>query len=83
MKVPFTISRFLKAPRQLVWDVYSQQEHIPHWLGPKGSNMPYCKLDFREGGTLAQLLGPPPPDRPAGGQTCPNEGILVEASGKP
>lgn len=52
MKVPFTISRFLKAPRQLVWDVYSQQEHIPHWLGPKGSNMPYCKLDFREGGTL-------------------------------
>lgn len=40
-------------------------------------------VDFREGGTLAQLLGPPPPDRPAGGQTCPNEGILVEASGKP
>jgi uncharacterized protein YndB with AHSA1/START domain len=52
MSIPFRIQRLLKAPRQLVWDVYSQAEHLPHWLGPKGSSMPYCKLDFREGGTL-------------------------------
>ena len=49
---PFVITRLLKAPRQLVWDVYSQPQHLPHWLGPKGSTMPHCELDFREGGTF-------------------------------
>ena len=28
MSAPFTLSRLLKAPRQLVWDVYSQPEHL-------------------------------------------------------
>jgi uncharacterized protein YndB with AHSA1/START domain len=49
---PFTISRLLKAPRQLVWDVYSKPEHLVHWFGPKGSSMPHCALDFRVGGTF-------------------------------
>jgi uncharacterized protein YndB with AHSA1/START domain len=49
---PFVITRHLKAPRQLVWDMYSQEKHLPHWCGPKGSTMPYCKLDFRVGGGL-------------------------------
>lgn len=52
MSQPFTISRLLKAPRQLVWDVYTQPQHLPHWFGPKGSNMPHSTLDFREGGTF-------------------------------
>lgn len=38
---------------------------------------------FRESGTLAELLGPQPPQQPAGGQNCPREGIRIEASGKP
>jgi uncharacterized protein YndB with AHSA1/START domain len=49
---PFTLSRLLKAPRQLVWDVYSKPEHLVHWFGPKGSTMPHCELDFRPGGTF-------------------------------
>ncbi|MES2584848.1 MAG: SRPBCC domain-containing protein [Pseudomonadota bacterium] len=48
---PFTITRFLKAPRQLVWDVYSQPEHLSHWLGPKGSTVTHSQMDFRAGGT--------------------------------
>ena len=48
---PFTISRLLKAPRQLVWEVYSSPEHLQHWLGPKGSTVTHSVLDFREGGT--------------------------------
>jgi uncharacterized protein YndB with AHSA1/START domain len=49
---PFTISRLLKAPRQLVWEVYSKPEHLVNWFGPKGSTMPHCALDFRAGGTF-------------------------------
>ena len=51
MSTPFTISRRLKAPRQLVWDVYSQPQHLAHWLGPKGSTVTHSQMDFREGGS--------------------------------
>ncbi len=56
---PFVITRLLKAPRQLVWDVYSQEKHLPHWLGPKGCTMPHCALDFRPGGTLHYSMAMP------------------------
>ena len=52
MSIPFKIQRLLNAPRPLVWDVYSQADHLPHWLGPKGSTIPFCDLDFRVGGTF-------------------------------
>ena len=48
---PFTISRLLKAPRALVWEVYSKPEHLQHWLGPKGSTVTHSELDFRVGGS--------------------------------
>jgi uncharacterized protein YndB with AHSA1/START domain len=49
---PFVISRHLKAPRQLVWDAYSQAEHLLHWFGPKGVRMSHSVMDFRVGGTF-------------------------------
>ena len=48
---PFTISRLLKAPRALVWEVYSDPKHLQHWLGPKGSTVTRSELDFRVGGS--------------------------------
>ncbi len=48
---PFTISRLLKAPRPLVWEVYSDPKHLQHWFGPKGSTVTHSVLDFRVGGT--------------------------------
>lgn len=49
--IPFVISRQLNAPRQLVWDVYTQSEHLQHWFGPKGVSMSHSAMDFRIGGT--------------------------------
>jgi uncharacterized protein YndB with AHSA1/START domain len=48
---PFVISRHLQAPRQLVWDVYTQAEHLLQWFGPKGVSMSHSAMDFRVGGT--------------------------------
>ncbi len=48
---PFTISRLLKAPRPLVWEVYSSPAHLAHWLGPKGSTVTHSQMDFRVGGS--------------------------------
>lgn len=46
------ITRTFAAPRQLVFDAYTQPEHIQRWmLGPEGWTMPVCENDLRPGGT--------------------------------
>lgn len=59
MSKPFVIQRLLNAPRQLMWEVLTQAQHLPHWLGPKGSSMPRSTLDFREGGSFHYCLQAP------------------------
>src|ERR1700678_1508266 len=46
----FVISRMFDAPRGLVWQSFTQAEHLKHWWGPKGFKMLSCKLDLRPGG---------------------------------
>lgn len=55
----FTISRTLNAPRQLVWDVWTKEEHMKHWSGPKGVTISYSKLDFRTGGSYHYCMQSP------------------------
>jgi uncharacterized protein YndB with AHSA1/START domain len=53
------ITRVLDAPRELVFQVWSQDEHLKHWWGPEGFEWGYSKLDFRPGGTfLYQMRAP-------------------------
>jgi len=54
----FVISRTLKAPRNLVWKMWSDPEHIARWFGPKGSMSRYSRMDFREGGNYHYCLVP-------------------------
>jgi uncharacterized protein YndB with AHSA1/START domain len=45
------ITRVVDAPRRLVWDAWTNPEHVPHWLlGPEGWSMPVCEIDLRPGG---------------------------------
>ena len=45
------MTRVFDAPRQLVFDVWTKPEHLPHWLlGPEGWTMPVCEVDLRPGG---------------------------------
>ena len=46
----FTITRTFDAPRDLVWKVWTDPEHLVHWWGPKGLTMTTCKVDLRKGG---------------------------------
>ncbi len=44
-------TRVFDAPRRLVFEAYTNPEHIPHWmLGPEGWTMPVCEVDLRPGG---------------------------------
>lgn len=48
----FETVRVFDAPRQLVWDAWTNPEHVPHWmLGPEGWTMPICEIDLRPGGS--------------------------------
>jgi uncharacterized protein YndB with AHSA1/START domain len=46
----FIISRVFDAPRELVWRVWTQPEHMTKWWGPVGLTMLACKVDLRPGG---------------------------------
>lgn len=44
------LTRILDAPRELVWEVWTNPEHIVHWWGPNGFTNTINKMDVRPGG---------------------------------
>ena len=45
------MTRTFDAPRRIVWEAWTNPEHLPHWmLGPDGWTMPVCDIDLRPGG---------------------------------
>jgi len=45
-----TLKKTFNAPVKLVWEAWSQPEHIALWWGPKGMNTKIIEHDFRVGG---------------------------------
>jgi uncharacterized protein YndB with AHSA1/START domain len=45
------IERVFDAPRELVWQAWTDPEHVMRWWGPKGFTSPLCNSDVRVGGT--------------------------------
>lgn len=48
----FVIERVFDAPRDLVWQVFTQRDHLMKWWGPKGFKMIVGDLDLKPGGTF-------------------------------
>jgi uncharacterized protein YndB with AHSA1/START domain len=46
----FVLSRTFDAPRDVVWKVFTDPEHMKNWWGPKGFTVIQQKMDFRPGG---------------------------------
>jgi len=44
------LEREFKAPRELVFQAFTEAEHLKHWWGPNGWTLPVCNVDFRVGG---------------------------------
>ncbi|HEX2836254.1 MAG TPA: SRPBCC domain-containing protein [Thermoanaerobaculia bacterium] len=44
------VSRSFDAPRALVFEVFTQPEHLQQWFAPKNFTVPYCTVDLRPGG---------------------------------
>ena len=44
------ITRLLNAPVELVWEVWTNPEHLAEWWGPNGFTNSISKMDIRPGG---------------------------------
>jgi uncharacterized protein YndB with AHSA1/START domain len=51
-EAPFTISRVFDAPRELVYQAWTERDHLVNWWGPKGLTMVHLTNDFRAGGVM-------------------------------
>lgn len=56
---PFLISRVVDAPREKVWQAWTEPARLKQWWGPRGFTVHTCKVDLRPGGTfLYGMKGP-------------------------
>lgn len=55
----FTLTRVFNAPRQRVWQAFTEMEHLKHWWGPKGFTWVSAKLDLRPGGVFHYCMQSP------------------------
>jgi uncharacterized protein YndB with AHSA1/START domain len=46
------LTRFFRAPRELVWKAWTDVEQLKEWWGPKVFTNPRCEADVRVGGKM-------------------------------
>ncbi|HSZ85160.1 MAG TPA: SRPBCC domain-containing protein [Puia sp.] len=46
------ITRILNAPRELVFNAWTDPKHLAEWWGPAGFTNPVCKADAKPGGKI-------------------------------
>jgi uncharacterized protein YndB with AHSA1/START domain len=51
MSKPFILTRTFDAPCELVWEVFTQAEHLKHWMGPTGA-LSHATVDLKPGGVF-------------------------------
>lgn len=44
------LERIFDAPRELVFQMFKEPEHLKRWWGPRGWEVPVCHIDFRPEG---------------------------------
>ena len=53
------ITRLFDAPRELVWQAWTDPEHFMLWWGPKDYTCPFCEMDLRVGGKYLNCMRGP------------------------
>jgi uncharacterized protein YndB with AHSA1/START domain len=75
-------TRILKAPRELVWKVWTEPEHIKNWWGPNGFTNTIHIMDFQVDGEWNLTMHGPDgtnfPNRSIFKEIIPNKKIVFE-----
>lgn len=53
------VERLVKAPRELVWEVWTKPEHVAQWWGPEGWHITTRSMDIRVGGMWDYVMHGP------------------------
>jgi uncharacterized protein YndB with AHSA1/START domain len=53
------VSRVVNAPRELVWEAWTNPKHVANWWGPRGFSVTIESMDFRVGGEWIQVMHGP------------------------
>lgn len=65
-----TITRTFAAPRERVWEAWTDPEQVAQWWGPTDFTVPRCELDVRPGGAFRIDMEAPD------GTVYPTEGVF-------
>jgi uncharacterized protein YndB with AHSA1/START domain len=66
------ITRLFDAPRELVWEAWTNPEHVAKWWGPNGFTTTTESMDLRPGGVWKHVMHGPD------GTDYPNESVFLE-----
>ena len=62
------VSRVFDAPRELVWEAWTDPKHLTRWWGPRGFTTTVHEMDLRPGGIWRHTMhGPDGADYPTDG----------------
>jgi uncharacterized protein YndB with AHSA1/START domain len=50
------MTRIFDAPRSLVFQLWTEPQHLVRWWGPRGYTAPICEMDVRPGGAYRLLM---------------------------
>ena len=53
------IERIFAAPRDIVWQMWTQPEHFQKWYGPQGFSVPVANMEMRVGGKRLICMASP------------------------
>ena len=67
-----SLTRVIDAPRALVWEAWTNPEHLKTWWAPAPITTPECELDVRPGGIFRTLMRGPD------GAEYPGTGVFLE-----
>src|SRR5271156_6753607 len=66
------ITRIVDAPRELVWEAWTDPKHVAQWWGPRGFSTTIEEMDVRPGGVWRHTMHGPD------GTNYPNKSVFTE-----
>lgn len=73
-KLDLRLERIIDVPIELVWEAWTNPEHLKPWFCPKPWSVSKCEIDLRPGGKFNTTMNGP------NGEVVPNQGsfLIVE-----
>ncbi len=66
-----TLTRLINAPREKVWQAWTDPKLVAQWWGPRGFTAPVCEVDARPGGAIVIHMS-------GFGMLSPMKGVFTE-----